>query len=464
MLAAIAEWMHAHRGKSGTLAGWYQQGCGLIGALVAVPLIVRLLPANESGVWFAFLSILAVLQLTDFGFSLVLSRQVAFSLGTRDPETAREADFIVLPPGAQGAADAYAICRRIFRWLSIIGAVLLAAIYHLALPMGQTASAVGGTATWTWYMMGATALLQVQAKPHQALLDGMGRVYLTRLIQGTAQLLAGVSVIVVLLAGGGLLHMAVAVLLCWTANYAALKRFVALQGRLPMPSRVRAADVSRRFVRIALPLGVLSGSAFIVLSIQVPLVAFLLGPAAVPAYYLAQRIGSVLNQACLQPLFPQLPLFTHELAAGRFDGACRRFRHSLACVSLLTVGANTAFLLWSPLLVDRWIGPGRYLAAPALYVLAADMCLRTLTGIWGQFVLASGRNPFVLSTFIAGCLTLATACLLGPPLGLLGIALAALVAGLCTNYWFCPLQGIKLWRSLVVRARETESPAGGRAA
>ncbi len=449
MIMQLKTWISNHPAKAGTLAGWYQQGCGLIGALVAVPLIIRLLRPEEAGLWFTFLSMLAVLQLTDFGFSLVLSRQVSYSLGARDSRIEGGKDFLHLQPGWQGVSDAYHICRRVFRLLSLLGFLLLVSLYHLALPIGKMASLLGGSTTWAWYMMGATALLQVQAKPHQAILDGMGRVHITRIILGSVQLMAGVGVIGVLLAGGGLVAMAAATLVCWSIHYALLKFSVRLTAQIsPRSTGPEAVGLMRRFTRIAIPMGVLSASAFMVLSIQVPLVALLLGPAVVPAYYLAQRMGSVLNQACMQPLFPQLPLFTHEVAARRDGDARRRMIRTIATVCLLTLLANLAFLLFSPRLVDCWIGPGRYLAFPVLLALTGDMLLRNVTGVWGQFVLAAGTNPFAWPTFIAGCITLTAALVLGQSHGVLGIALAAMLAGLCTNYWFCPMHGLRLLRSL----------------
>jgi O-antigen/teichoic acid export membrane protein len=98
--------------------------------------------------------------------------------------------------------------------------------------------------------------------------------------------------------------------------------------------------------------------------------------------------------------------------------------------------------------VDKWVGPGRYLAGLPLLILAVDFCLMNGSGIWGGFVLARGINPFMWSTLLAGVMTLVMCVVLGQRFGVLGIATASLVAGLCTNYWFAPLQGLKLLKAL----------------
>lgn len=449
MLDALKQWIARHPARVGALAGWYHQACGLVGAMIAVPLIIRLLPQEQAGLWFTFLSMVAVLQLTDFGFTLLLSRQVAYSMTTQGGEGHGGADFLDLRSGWAGVIDVYALTRATFRWLTGIGLITLAVLYHAVLPLGKLLEHRNLETMISWYAMGIAALLLVQVKPHQALLDGMARVYLTRMLAGTQLLLNGFGVVCVLLMGGRLVHMALAVLLIAILNYAVVRVWVR---RIIAPHVVVPVSLPRKtlvqFFRVAAPLGLLSFSAFLVLSVQVPLIGFLLGPAVVPAYFLAQRIGTVLNQACLQFMYPQLPLFTQQVGARRYSEAASRMRRSLAIVGWGTLAVNLVFYLASPTLVDAWVGPGRYLAGFPLLILAVDFGIMNFAGAWGAFVLARGLNPFVVSTLLAGLINLLLCVVLGQRFGLAGVAMASLLAGVCTNYWFVPMHGVRMMAAL----------------
>jgi O-antigen/teichoic acid export membrane protein len=449
LFANIKKWITSHPVKAGALAGWYQQACSLLAAVVAVPLVIRLLSVEEAGLWFAFQATLAIIQLTDFGFSLVLSRQIAFSMTSRGLVSDVGVDFLDIRHGWEGVSDIYALTRILFRWVCGFGVVALAILYHAVLPLGKMIEHRNVETALSWYILGFSALLLIQAKPHQALLDGMGRIYLTRIMSGTQFLLSGFGVVAVLMCGGRLIHMACTVLVTAVLNYLAVRwcvRWTAGHRLVPSIRLPRTSLV--KFLRVALPLGVLSLSAFFVTSVQIPLVGFLLGPAVVPAYFLAQRIGVVLNQACLQGMYPQFPLFTQEIGACQYSEARQRMRRTLVLTTGLIIVTNIAYYFAVPSLVDKWVGPGRYLAGLPLLILAVDFCLMNGSGIWGGFVLARGINPFMWSTLLAGVMTLVMCVVLGQRFGVLGIATASLVAGLCTNYWFAPLQGLKLLKAL----------------
>src|SRR5258705_11935128 len=97
ILGQIRSWVELHPARAGTLAGWYQQGASAVAALVAVPLVLKQLGDADAGLWFAFQSMLAILNLTDFGLSFVVARQVAFSLKAQSA-SAEMSDFIPTRP------------------------------------------------------------------------------------------------------------------------------------------------------------------------------------------------------------------------------------------------------------------------------------------------------------------------------------------------------------------------------
>jgi hypothetical protein len=78
-----------------------------------------------------------------------------------------------------------------------------------------------------------------------------------------------------------------------------------------------------------------------------------------------------------------------------------------------------------------------------------------------QFVLASGRNPFLWTTPANGALNLLVGVPLALWLGVIGLPVAGLASGLCTNYWFAPFQGLGLKRRLMQPPRPGIGNASG---
>src|SRR5205823_2735374 len=107
MFQAARDWIKEHPARAGTLAGWYQQGCGALAALIVMPLVIRALSAESAGLWFCFQNMLAIINLTDFGLSFVVARQVSYSLHATGQPARGGSDFIPTRGGWQGVSDIY---------------------------------------------------------------------------------------------------------------------------------------------------------------------------------------------------------------------------------------------------------------------------------------------------------------------------------------------------------------------
>jgi len=209
------------------------------------------------------------------------------------------------------------------------------------------------------------------------------------------------------------------------------------RGRLTRPAAL-PAGLMRKLLKVAVPLGVVAFSAFMVLSLRVPMLGYLLGAAAVPAFYLAQRFADILNQGVMHVIYPQIPFFTQALGANDPEAAARRLRRTLARVAWLALAANACLYFATPAIASWWVGPHSYVTPTVLLILAVDGFLMTVSSAWVQFVLAAGENPFVRMSVLSGVINVVLCYLLVSRYGLIGAALCRLLAGLLTNYWFAP--------------------------
>jgi O-antigen/teichoic acid export membrane protein len=443
------DWAASHPGKSGTFAGWYQQGCGALAQFISFPLVIHRLSAVDAGIWFSFQGLLGAIILTDFGLTFVLTRQIAYSLHYRENASWTRNDFIATQSGWAGVAEVFQLGKRVFHVVGIIAALALAVIYLLVTRFGKLSQGASDRTLAAWCLLGCGTILSLQAKPAQAVIEGLAKVYLTRFLFGTLQLLAAVGVIACLLAGGGMVSMAASVAAASLIQWLALHAIARRQGSLAQFKGVRPSPgLLPRLIRVAVPMGVLNLSGFLITSIQVPLLGSILGPRIVPPFYLAQKIGQMLNMAVTQLIGPQVPLFTRELAGGHRDSALGRMKRTLGWATLSVAAVNLFFLFGSRGLVTLWLGPGRYIDSATLILMSCDYLVFGASVAWTQFVFAAGRNPFVYSTAVSAVFNLAFIFLLCQHFGLVGVPLASLCSGLLTNYWFAPCQGFRLMRDL----------------
>ena len=445
------EWVKNHPARSASLAGWFQQAAGILASFVSIPFVLNRLSATESGVWFAFQGFLATVALTDFGFSYVIARQVAHSLAQPGGQTVEAAsDFIRTQPGWAGISEVYRAGQALFLRVNLAGLALLVLVYEAVLPFTKLAAARTWESTAAWYILGMAMLVTLQVRLNQAVLEGLGVMYVTKAISGLFQLVTGFSIVLVLLLKPGLVAISTAVLTFVVVQYFVFHRALRAQaqGRLHPRSTPVSPEIMRKLWRTSAPIGLVSSSAYLVTSIQVPLVGAILGAAAVAPYYLAQRIGQAFTQAAVQLLQPQLPLFTREYSQAERLAARSRMVRTIVLVTTAAIIGCSVYFLASPAVVTLWVGPDRYVSAAVLLLMALDYGMLCSTSVWGAFVLGSGRNPFVWSTMANGGLNLLLAAGFCMWLGVIGLPIASMISGLCTNYWFSPYHGIRLVRSL----------------
>jgi O-antigen/teichoic acid export membrane protein len=456
---ALARRLESFQARAGTLAGWFQQGCGLIVAAVSLPFILdnSILTPAESGLWLAFQGVLIFVYLSDFGISFAFARQAAYTLTEdRDEQNHhQDSEFIETAPGWEGMAALYKMGNRLFRILGFIAVLLLVVVYELLLPLGKLLDHADGTTRVAWYLLGLSSLAGLQSRFYMALIDGTGRVYLTRFIGGCGQLLAGALIVVTLLTRPTLPLLGLSVLVAGVIQVGVL--LVVLK-RIA-PNRLKPATDTpevplHKFWSSACPIGIMVLAGFFISHIQVPLIGSLLGASLVAPFYIAQKILHTFTQSLLHLVSPQLPHFTNEFSSGKSVAARARMQRTM----LVFVGAGAlgylAFYLFSPWLVTVWLKKSSYLDSHTLAIISIDYFILNLGVAATWFVIAAGRTPFAKTIIIAAILNVIGIIVLAPPFGLKGVALAGLISGLLSQNTYALWRGWKL-RGRLQRASES---------
>lgn len=440
--------------RAATIAGWFQQGCSSGAAILLIPVIVTKLPDAESGLWFSFQGMVALTGLCDFGLGLVVSRQTAHTLKRNEGISSEENDFIDFGCGGAGVQNMRKHVERIYNWTTLAALLLGVIIFELILPNTSALAGVNTQSRPVWYLMLATGLLLVASNRWSSILIGANQVFAARALFGLFFLIQAGLVACCAIFFGELLPMSfasgISALAYLIATKSVAKRCIpelncgnqsCITGRLdPM--------LIKRLWQISVPVGVNNLSSFLVNSIQVPMLGALFGPSSVAPFYLAQRILQFASMFVLQPVQAQTTQFTSCLASGKYSQARSIFYSSMGYLIPANLIALTAYVLLSPY-AAKILAPGTiYPQTLILILMSLNTFILSTSITGGLFVLASGRNPFMLVSILNGLGNLAALAWLVPKTGLIGIPLAALVSGALSSYFWGYYQTFMLTQSL----------------
>jgi peptidoglycan biosynthesis protein MviN/MurJ (putative lipid II flippase) len=150
----------------------------------------------------------------------------------------------------------------------------------------------------------------------------------------------------------------------------------------------------------------------------------------------------------MQFILPQLPFFTRALGSGDFSGARVNMDKTILRTSLLVFFTTCIFYFLSPWAAEVLLRKTDFVDHETRLLMTIDLLFLGGSVVWGHYVLAAGRNPFVFSTIFTGATSVCLTISLAPLLGTMGLPLATLIAGLVFNYRRNLVEGIRTQKNL----------------
>jgi len=441
--------VNLHPARVGSVAGLFQQGSSVLVALLLIPVVTQSLSPDQAGIWFAFQSLVSIVSMLDLGFGFAIARQAAFTLGANSSTMAKD-DFIQLAPGWSGVAQLFLLTRTLYRALAGMALVIGILAFEVMSKVGDLLPIGIPSVRWCWYGMAVASSLLILTAGQSSFLNGLGAVYQTRILLALYLLLAGTGAALTAWNGWGLTAMgasfALAALFYWISvnmvRYAATQEM--REAKVPPPPH----GSLKRLAKTALPVGCVNIFGSFVYTAQVPLLGMLLGPEKVAPFYLAQRIAIGCNMLAMQFILPQLPFFTRALGSENFNEARENMYKIILRTSLLVFFTTCIFYFLSPWVAEVFLRKTDFVDHETRLLMTIDLLLLGGSVIWGHYVLAAGRNPFVFSTIFTGATSICLTISLAPLLGTMGLPLATLIAGLVFNYRRNLIEGIRTQKNL----------------
>jgi O-antigen/teichoic acid export membrane protein len=431
-----------HERRKSTFAAWYSQVATAAGALVVIPVLSRALGQEYVAAWVLLQSIASIILLLDCGVAINTQRKIASLHGFQTESQA---------PLNQDALDKYLASALGANALSLLLGVVISAVISLNLDSIAALKIIPEPQRVpVWLNFAVASLGALVARLPTAYLEGAGKMRLARSYIGSQAIISASGVTITSIYTKSFfwvsfVYMSIALISATGLMYFANKNS-------PTPLRNRLIISSRsatQCIRESLSLGMLSVSSYLFSSVQIPIIGSFLAPEAVAPFYICQRCAQFVSQAVSNYVQPNAIYFTSLLASSQELQAARVMSSTLKTAVALGLAGLGAVTCSMPFLTETVFQTDR-IPVMMLWIMYLDYLFLILSVSCAQFVIASGRNPFLVQSMGSGLANVTMICLLVPSLGILGIPLSSLMAGVLFSYRFSVQRG----RELIAQLRQ----------
>lgn len=417
--------------------------------LLVLPLLMRLLPPADFGMYFVFLSLNNIVTVLDLGFSPTIGRFVAYAMAGAQKLTATGLDDAA-PNGQPNFPLLWELLAtaRVFYGFVVLATLLLLGFggtYMVGLHIHEVSMPAF---TWlAWGVSVAAICAETYFNVWNMFLRNMNHVLAATRIYSMAYALRLCMACVFLIKGGGLLSLPLASLLTslliWNVSRAKCLSM------LPGSSRPESVNWKEHF-RTMWPnswrLGLYIGGVYMVSTTNQNLCAYLFGLQVAGIYgFSVQVIGIVAGMAGVWTLV-KWPLLGQYIASRNLSALSRVLRNRLFLQVASFVALACAALLVGPFLI-RLIGSDKHML-PLLWMvlLALNGLLDAHCSVWNTLISMYNQLPMLWPSLVtnAAALLLNIALLLLPDAHPGYMVLGPLLAGLAYNYWHWPAYAARM--------------------
>jgi O-antigen/teichoic acid export membrane protein len=429
--------------RSTVVWSWVFNGFRLATGLLLLPLVLRKLSTTELGMYYIFLSQVALAPVIDFGFSPTILRFVSYAMGG--------AQTIQAHGVSKGAGSGpnfgllwqlFFTTRALYRVMALIVFVILGVwgTYIVELRIHETPSP--NVTRVAWLISLIATVLNVYSSWAPVFLRGMDDVLTSVRITVLASVVRFVLAIGLLLAGAGLMSLPLGDLAGSLIQQIIARRTCMRRLRhQPPPAKADVWQSLKTMWPNSWRLGLLSLGGYLTVNGNMAICLSVLGLAANARYGLSTQLLGVISG--MAGVWTQVKWQVIGQQRARHDyAAIQRTLWPRMWLQYLTFLAMAGGLLLCGQPLLQLFGSGKQmLPLPWLALLAFNSFLETQISIWGTLISTENRIPFLWPAIAANLLSFALSLTLihTTSLGLGAFVVAPLLAHSLFNYWYWPL-------------------------
>lgn len=435
-------------------------------SLITLPLVLRLLTAEEIGMNYLMMSVSAMVALIDFGFGPQFGRNITYVLaGSQElrkegvaPSTG-EINYTLL-------SNMIGVARRVYQILAIITLTLMLTggsvyIYHVTDGFTNVNNSL---VIWVIYSISVSC--NVYYIYLGSLLSGRGLIKEARIAAIVSRIAQIIMTVAFLLLGWGLMGVVISNFIAPFVNrFIALRIFYDKEMKSCLAGACPTVAEQKKLFKIiwynAKKLGLSFLGAYVVNKFGIFIAGLFLSLAEIASYGLMVQFVGIINS--LSSIFTgtSMPMFNSLRSEGRTQQLIERFAFTMSVYYTLFIVGCLSFIILGPWFL-RLIHSNAALPAVGVILLyCLVVLLENNHSNFATFIVTGNKIPFVESSLIIGAaISIGSFLVLKyTSLGILGLVLVQGLCQICYANWkwpyvVCREFHISFFRFLAIGMRE----------
>ncbi len=427
----------------------------LVSGIILLPLLLKLLSQKELGLWYSFLSIGALVNLLDFGFSPTIMRNVSYSFGGAKKLIKEGLGEINEDnsPNVNLLNEVLYISRKIYFYIALVALFILITIgtYYIRIITAEMAG-YNHFIAWSIYSVGIAFNLYYSY--WSPVLRGIGAIKESQKATIVARVIQILISLIGLLFSWGLIALSVAYLLSgivlrFISKNLFIKKtekFKSLHGL--GKKNIEGHKIKETFSAIwhnAWRIGLVCIGAYFITQANTLICSYFLGLKVTAQYGLTLQVFGIISGFASIIASSYLPVLN--------DAILRRDNiHTIKIMSLASVllwvtfiSGSAVFIYFGNDLINLVSHVHSILPKSMQIVMAIYLLLESNHSTFGTYIASENRIPFVLPALLSGLGIVVSSLVLiyYTTLGIWGLLLSQLVIQLLYNNWKWPLVVMK---------------------
>lgn len=420
--------------------------------IIVLPLVLRLMPSQEVGLWNIFITIGGLATLLDFGFANSFTRNVTY-IFSGVKELKKEG---YTPVKAEDKTIDYGLLKSVIgamrRYYGILAGVFMV-LFIVASPfyLNNILKGYSGDKNeiWVaWFAYGVLVAYQLYTYYYSSILSGRGKVKRVQQIIIIGQASRIVSAAAFLLLGYGLISLVVAQFvsdivnrtLCYYSFYDK-----DLKIHLKTAAVIKVSEVMKIMTPNALKIGLTTVGGFLITKAIILIAPLYITLSDIACYGTTKQMLDLITSLGFLWFGTYYPKITLYRVTNDIDQIKRMYLKAKFSLVLVFVVCGLGLIFVGPYLLALIHSKTHLLPAMMTFVFLIVTFLETNHGLAAQMLLTKNEVPFAKASILSG---IATVCLLYisfkyTSLGIWGMILAPAIAQISYQNWKWPLVVIK---------------------
>lgn len=423
--------------KFGIFSDWLRQIVLVSIGILTMPIYFRFMPKEEVGIWMLLLGTEIFIELSNFGFSPILSRQIAFEIGQKDQS---ESDTGVR------ISHLYRISQRVSLFSGLVvlfGFLGFGSYFFLRMQIDPVLFKKSMIALG-FFSFGQA--VRANFKYATTVLNGHGEVSWQNWILVIERIFSLCAGFLLLYLGYGFISLSIV----WVIRsiIGSLLDVACVKWRIPeshlQRKRVCATDIALHF-RPALDWFLMGFGAFLTLNTDQYFISLFLGPSALPDYAATFRLIIIIATFSGTMSKMSMPFVSRMSSAMEYDGVKKLLMVNATLTMALYLTGATVMVIYCDVVIRLWLGAGHFVGWPVVWVFCMMRGLENHHVTFSRIALSVDTTPiWGKMALLSGGLNLALTFLGVKYFGLLGVAMGTMIAQLLTSNWYA------IWRTLKI--------------